>query len=820
MTTDLLQLKDLAPPMGDLAAEGLIAANRALWTAPLPAENDAPAQRIIHARTLPLHRPARLARIGLRNAPGYHKCGSRQDFDWVSAVRLLVFRTGEWHTVLERTGLPRQEDGVIRWFELGGVIAEGVSIELRGSGTDGTWTPWNLAGGACILEGELLAPPAPRCERRLQNLGVDLRNLPAGVAARQHDGEVRFETQSYTVGFSLSRPGCSFLTLTGEDPTLAERNLLWLQPGIFRQGPRLHVVGAAPAMDPVVRFDATGTVSVQGGTITYDFHSGGQHYTLAWSATARGLRLQACRVAERAQEAWHSAAWTLALRNSVAPAHTLGRIIPEGETGGVALPAILHLPRFGSLRLDTDSPAVTLRTDVTRGLDCSTVEVKLGEQRLPQGTYLLPAGLFEAELTITPAVPAVALRPDAPAVARAALARTAHTALTYRPDMGTLSNNGASMPCAICMDTWSSYIFSLGEIVPGLDAADLLRTTLERWLDGGQSYAGGRLLQDGQVHDAEDEYLMTGAAALRGLADYLARRATPGWFHRRLPAIRARLAGMRARDLDGDGLIESPWRTGVSGTGQWSTCWFDVISFGWKDAFANAILHPALRSLAATFARHGLTVEAGELTAWAERLEASYLPVFFNPATGWIAGWRCREDKLHDHAFLAVNGAAINGGLVPAPLAREICERLLREMTRVGVPPATHGLPGNLWPIPDEDRADIIQGYPMGYYQNGGRTHAQARHFVLALYRCDLQAEADRLLHELCAGLAEARVFGGNQSGVDWSDWDDRPCGYEGLLTDQFGVLEVIFDRYGSRPEPTHPAGEKRFNPGHLSPIG
>jgi hypothetical protein len=34
---------------------------------------------------------------------------------------------------------------------------------------------------------------------------------------------------------------------------------------------------------------------------------------------------------------------------------------------------------------------------------------------------------------------------------------------------------------------------------------------------------------------------------------------------------------------------------------------------------------------------------------------------------------------------------------------------------------------------------------------------------------------------------------------VDWRSWDDRPCGYEGLLTDQFGMLEVIFHGYGLR---------------------
>ena len=69
----------------------------------------------------------------------------------------------------------------------------------------------------------------------------------------------------------------------------------------------------------------------------------------------------------------------------------------------------------------------------------------------------------------------------------------------------------------------------------------------------------------------------------------------------------------------------------------------------------------------------------------------------------------------------------------------------------------------------------------------------------MGLYRAGLRREADQLLEQLCAGFAEARVFGGNQSGVDWRYWDDRPCGYEGLLTDQFGLLEAIFARWGRR---------------------
>ena len=60
--------------------------------------------------------------------------------------------------------------------------------------------------------------------------------------------------------------------------------------------------------------------------------------------------------------------------------------------------------------------------------------------------------------------------------------------------------------------------------------------------------------------------------------------------------------------------------------------------------------------------------------------------------------------------------------------------RLLAEMERVSMPDPALGLPLALWPIPDEDLADIMQGYPQGYYQNGGRTHSQARRFVMGLY--------------------------------------------------------------------------------------
>jgi hypothetical protein len=544
-----------------------------------------------------------------------------------------------------------------------------------------------------------------------------------------------------------------------------------------------------------------GTVVVQGGKVIYDFQAGGQHYRLEWVVSASGLTLKAQRSSKQPVLAWHSAAWMIGLRNSAAPSHVLGRLLETGETGAVALPALLTLPAFGSWEIACDTTRGWARSDCYRAHDLNTLELKVGEERTAEGLYRLPAGRHRATFTFTPKRPPALLTEAAPEVARRALARTQWTALTFRTDTATLSNNGASMHCPICMDTWAAVIGPQGELLPGLPAAEFLRHSLERWLTGGPGYAAGRLLQDGSSHDADDEYLQTGASALRGLGSYLRHYATPAWFRAFRPVILEKLRAARDRDLDGDGLIESLHRTGVSGTKQWSTCWFDVISFGWKDAFANAILYGALLELTEGMRRFNQREEAEKLSGWAGWLRANYRDTFFNPATGWLAGWRCRENQLHDYAFLPVNGAAIAEGLLSPDEGRAILQRLLAEARRVGLPDPAGGLPGNLRHIPDHDLSDIIQGYPLGYYQNGGRTHSQTRHFVMALYRCGMQREGDRMLKRLCAGFAQAKVFGGNQSGVDWRYWDDRPCGYEGLLTDQFGVLEAIFWRWGRQRE-------------------
>ncbi len=795
--------------MNDLLSHpSAVAPCRALWTTPIRGEEHFPSQRIIHTRALQLAAPVRLKRLGLKAVPtGYYKCGSLALTDWVTAFRVLVWNsaTARWRVVAERRNLPRPPENQCLWFNLDGLTTSALIIEARACAVDLGWTGWNLAMGAFVLEGDAVAADAPTATF-LRAAVIDLARCPRGVKAERLPGEVRYRTKFMTVGFGLLRTGFTYLALDDEGRGRTTKNFLQQQSlwgpvfwqgspleahllrDSFVQGLRLQPVGA-PRVVGLHEHHVEGSVSVRGNVVQYDVNlAAGQRYRLRWEVREDRLLLSAERIGQKPLRVWNSSLWHISLNSTITPCTTIGRITRQGEVGLVELPLFLHAPGQGSFRVTSNSPAVRWRSDSWRTTYTTTAELKLGEEPQPEGDYLLPAGRHRAEIEFGVTQHHVRVGKRTPPVVRRALNRCALTALTYRPDTATLTNNGNSIQAIICADGWSAITMCLGRILPNLNAHDLLGDTLARHLDGGPSYGAGRILKAGAVHYLEDEYLMSGTALLLGLGDYLGSAPTAGWLARHRESIRAELRRMRARDLDGDGLVESPHRRGISGQHQWSTNWWDVISFGWKDAFANALLYPALRKLAVFFPEENLA-------AWAETLRAPYRPAFYNKQTGWLAGWRCRENRLHDHAFLFVNGAAVSGDLVEPATARKIIQRLWNELQRLGPMDFRLGLPGNLRILPRDDQA-----VPMtdGVYMNRALTHSQARHFIGALYKVGMTREADGLLRDLLETLGSGTAFGGCGSGLDWRRRDGAPCGYEGLLTDQFGILALAIQRYGA----------------------
>jgi hypothetical protein len=63
----------------------------------------------------------------------------------------------------------------------------------------------------------------------------------------------------------------------------------------------------------------------------------------------------------------------------------------------------------------------------------------------------------------------------------------------------------------------------------------------------------------------------------------------------------------------------------------------------------------------------------------------------------------------------------------------------------------------------------------------------------------EVDAPSERMIHARTLRLhAPGRLhrLGGAKSGLDARFWDGGPCGYEGLLTDQFGILATVIRRY------------------------
>ncbi len=274
---DLLTLRDDEPPMGDAAAHGRLAITHAYWATPLDGEDDAPARRIVHARILSLHAPARVRRIGLRRAQGYHKCGSLVDLDRVTGFRVRAWIGGEWHLLLDERNVPDPHKGVV-WFDLD-VETACLALEVRRSDADGWWPSWNLATGAFAVEADAAPPKAPRDERLLPVRGVALDALPDGLTATHRYGEVRYTSAHLDVAFALTRAMMTRFGMT--DTERAPDNLVRLSTGVSFQGPMLSLLGEAPIAAPILRWRIDGDAEVAGNTVRYTLDLGGRvRYTL------------------------------------------------------------------------------------------------------------------------------------------------------------------------------------------------------------------------------------------------------------------------------------------------------------------------------------------------------------------------------------------------------------------------------------------------------------------------------------------------------------------------------------------------------------
>jgi hypothetical protein len=186
------------------------------------------------------------------------------------------------------------------------------------------------------------------------------------------------------------------------------------------------------------------------------------------------------------------------------------------------------------------------------------------------------------------------------------------------------------------------------------------------------------------------------------------------------------------------------------------------------------------------------------------------VPALLNPATGVIAGWKSADGQLHDYWFTFVQGVAITYGLLDAPLANAVMDRLLAKMKEVGYTRFELGLPGNLIPVRKgdyvhENSPPHITGEPklddgsdgFQYYENGGATGCWSYFTIKALFNLGRRDDARRILHPMLDAYARGEFQGFDPGGGrsrDWRTWAGKGTGYEGLLVDNYHALLAVLD--------------------------
>jgi len=483
---------------------------------------------------------------------------------------------------------------------------------------------------------------------------------------------------------------------------------------------------------------------------------------------------------------------TLNFDSRVNHATLLGLIQADGS---VRLPALLHLPDLGTLRIEcTPGTGQALGYDAYRNR--GPHDEPLGDNDFVKVTF--PAASATAR-QIDYTLDVVEIHPTPRELARDpridGFRRNWLNIFQLNPRLRVLANHASSDPCAFTLFEYSSMAVRTPPLAPGVTALDLVRLTLDRYLSGMQGYG-----MAGVQHDVPYDFLDSYPSLLIAASDYVRGSKDKAWLEHNYAALKGWAAKMLAMDHDGEGLIEYP----MSGnSGSWApgvpvrpANWWDDIGFGHQDAYSNALAYHALIEMVDLARQAHQPTDAQLYSSRAEKLRSVYLQTFFNPETGLIAGWKSADGKLHDYYFSFVNGAAIVYGLVPRDKANQIMDRLLAKLKEIGYTRFEYGLPGVLIPVRPEDYVWGTRD-PFQVYQNGGATGSFEYFTLEALYQLGRRAEGDALLFPLLKGYENGgfQGFGPGGKSYDWKSWDGRPHGYEGMLVDNYQALLAVLDR-------------------------
>ena len=357
---------------------------------------------------------------------------------------------------------------------------------------------------------------------------------------------------------------------------------------------------------------------------------------------------------------------------------------------------------------------------------------------------------------------------------------------------GVWANNVVSDPVSSTVFWLADHVLLLPEPAPGISVAPLLRRTVELWMYDAISPEGQvcYVYKGGTPMDGNPSVLI-------GAWAYVEASGDTDWLKANIDRLEFLSAFMEGRDVDGDGLIESPQSGNRNSHSHGETAW-DCISSGHKNAYVNALAYRAWRGLAALQKKLGRDEKAAKYTALAERLKQAFIPAFLNPETGWLGWWRSADGELHDVWSDMPTSLAINNGLVTPEQGRVMLDKYWAELQKTGFDNFELGLPLNIRPIPPslmltgfggklEDGSDNY-----GKWLNGGLCLSNTSFWLAANYAVGRPERADMVLNAMLArqnrgvfpngGAFQNGIVDSPPNGGENFDWKGNPAGYEGHL--------------------------------------
>lgn len=469
------------------------------------------------------------------------------------------------------------------------------------------------------------------------------------------------------------------------------------------------------------------------------------------------------------------------------------------------LPALIHFPDMGTLALSADKKNILVKYDASR---------KEGENFI--SIELPSAG--EKQQSIKYSFDVKSVYPVFPGVEKTKFAgyrRNYLNLFQVNPRLQVLANNSCSDPCAFTLFLSSVLALKTPQLTDSLSALDLLRMSVERYLNGMKAYGMFGYNSNWETGDTTGDnsksqpfdYLDTYPSLVISACNYVRGSKDIKWAEKYYPVIKQWMDKQMIRDYNKNGLVEYE----LSGnSGSWDGIvrpanWWDTIGFGFEDAFSNALTYDALNMIVIVSDMLGKNHDVLKYKQLAENLKGSYFKTFYNPETGVLAGWKSRDGKLHDYYFVMVNSMAVYYNLVPENKIKDIMMALWNKMQKVGFTDFTLGLPGNLVSVRKEDythhdprwgggiREDGTDAFQR--YENGGAS-LNWSYFTLKAFRKaglneQLELISDGILSAIDAGSFQGSCTAGGMT-KDWKTWNGECWGYEGFLCDGYLVLLAL----------------------------